>query len=165
VSLPADERRPCRRTRCRWLRDQQGSAIVELVWLAVLLLLPLVYVIVTIASVQRSTYGATEAVRGAARAYVLSPDVSTARERALAAARLAMRDQGVEISPSNLTLTCQPTPQSCLQPGSTVEARLSLSVRLPLAPSVFGRVAGSIAVNASHTDVVGTYRDAPDEAR
>lgn len=141
-------------------RGQQGSALVELTWLGLLLLIPLVYVVITLITVQRSAYGATEAARAAGRAYVLAPDLATARSRAYAAAELALQDQGVSLNPSDLTLVCHPSPQSCLQPGSTVEVRLDLDVALPLAPALGRRSAASVSVHASHVEPYGVYREA-----
>ena len=69
------------------MRGEAGSALVEFTWLGLLLLIPLVYVIISVVTVQRSAYGATEAARAAGRAYILAPDVETARERAFDAAR------------------------------------------------------------------------------
>ena len=78
-------------------RAESGSALVEFTWLALLLMIPLVYVVITLVTVQRSAYGATEAARAAGRAYILAPDVETARERARRrGCSLAMRDQGVD---------------------------------------------------------------------
>ncbi len=141
-------------------RDEKGSALVEITWLGLLLIIPLVYAVMTLITLQRSGFGATEAVRSAGRAYVLAPDIDSAAERALAAARLAMTDQGVELDPYDLTLLCQPTPASCLQPGSTVEVTLDLDVSLPLVPTLFGAVPASIAVTASHVEPYGVYREA-----
>jgi hypothetical protein len=139
--------------------DESGSAIVEATWLGLLLLIPLVYVMVAMFTVQRSAYGAAEAVRSAARAYVLSPDVATARARAVAAAQLSMRDQGVALSPADVEIRCQPTPDSCLAPGSSVEVRIALDVALPLAPPLFGGAAASVSVEASHAERYSSFRE------
>lgn len=140
-------------------RGEWGTAIIEVTWVGLLLMIPLVYVIVTLVTVQRSAYGATEAARAAGRAFILAPDPVTARERAYEAARLAMLDQGAPFEPANLVLECGPTPDACLQPGSSVRVRVDLDVRLPLVPSVFGRPAGSIAVAATHIEPYGIYRE------
>jgi hypothetical protein len=139
--------------------DEFGSALVELTWLGLLLLIPLVYVVITIITVQRSAYGATEAARSAGRAFVLAPDVRTAEARAYAAARLAMHDQGVVLHPADLIILCHPTRGSCLRPGSTVEVRIALDVNLPLVPVLSGHFAASIAVNCSHIEPYGVYRE------
>jgi hypothetical protein len=137
---------------------EDGSALVELTWLGLLLLIPLVYVVITIVTVQRSAYGATEAARAAGRAFILAPDVASAEQRAYAAASLAMADQGVRLGQGDLALDCYPTPQSCLQPGSTVRVEIHLQVRLPLIPSALGHAPASIAVDATHTEPYGTFR-------
>jgi hypothetical protein len=141
-------------------RDERGSALVELTWLGLLLIIPLVYVVITLVAVQRSAYGATEAARAAGRAFVLASDVGTAQTRAYEAARIALQDQGVVLGPADLTLLCHPSPQSCLQPGSTVEVRLDLQVPLPLAPSLGSRPAACVSVHSSHIEPYGVYREA-----
>jgi hypothetical protein len=141
-------------------RGESGSALVELTWLGLVLMIPLVYVIISIVTVQRSAYGATEAARAAGRAYILAPDVDTARLRAFEAAQVAMQDQGVALAPSDVMVVCRPTPASCLQPGSSVEVRIDLEVALPLVPSIFGSPAASISVDASHREPFGDYREA-----
>ncbi len=149
------------RRNSRWCPGSKaGSALVELTWLALLLLIPLVYVVITIVTVQRSAYGATEAARAAGRAFILAPDVQIARQRAYDAARLAMVDQGVGLRPADVLFACHPSPDVCLQPGSTVEVTIDLEVQLPLMPSALGQSAGSISVNASHTEPYGTFREA-----
>jgi hypothetical protein len=141
-------------------RSQRGSAIVELTWLGLLLLAPMVYVMVAVFTVQRSAYGASEAVRAAARAFVLAPDVATARTRALEAAQLSMRDQGVRLDRGDMAIRCSPTPQSCLVPGSSVDVVIAIDVPLPLAPALFGRTAATISVKASHSERYSTFREA-----
>ncbi|MGH3472259.1 MAG: hypothetical protein ACRDPG_09480 [Nocardioidaceae bacterium] len=154
--------RPTRRRAriARAARTQSGSALVELTWLGVLLVIPLVYLVITLVTVQAAAYGATEAARAAGRAYVLAPDLQSARHRAYAAGWIAMHDQGVDLQPADLVARCLPTPRSCLQPGSSVEVRIALHVALPLMPPVFGRSAASIAVDAVHIERYGVYREA-----
>jgi hypothetical protein len=139
---------------------EAGSALVELTWLGLLMLIPLVYVVITIVTVQRSAYGASEAARAAGRAFVLAPDLATASHRAYDAAKVAMADQGVALRGDELAVHCSPTPQSCLQPGSTVRVEIHLDVRLPFVQPVFGHSAASVAISATHAEPYGTYREA-----
>ena len=139
---------------------EEGTALIEFSWLAILLLVPLVYVIVAVFDVQRTAYGVTAATRAAGRAYVLSPDLATAQARAYEAAAVALRDQGLDLSPGDLVITCRPTPDSCLQPGSSVLVELDLQVALPLMPSALGDQTPSVKVEASHLAPYGTYRQA-----
>jgi hypothetical protein len=141
-------------------RSEEGTALIELSWLAIVLLVPLVYVIVAVFDVQRAAYGVTAATRAAGRAYVLSPDLDTAQARAFQAAAVALRDQGLHLSPGELVITCRPTPESCLRPGSSVLVGLDLDVDLPLMPSALGDNAPSIRVESTHLAPYGTYRQA-----
>ena len=146
--------------RSRRVSGEHGSALVEVVWLSLILLIPLVYILLTLVTVQRSAYGVTEAARAAGRAYVLSPDSATGRTRAYAAARLAMHDQGITLPVSDLTIICHPTRASCLQPGSTVEIRIRYRARLPIVPRFMGHNPATIAVSARHVEPYGSYREA-----
>lgn len=69
-----------------------GTAVVEFVYLTVLLMVPVVYILLAVFDVQRAAFGVTEAARQAGRTYVTS---GCDRGRADAAARLALRDQGI----------------------------------------------------------------------
>ena len=140
-------------------RGDDGSAIVEFVWLAILLLVPLVYVVVTVFETQRTAYAVSAAARSAGRAFVTAPDQASGYARARAAARLAFADQGTD-APVAVRISCRPSPGSCLSPGSVIFVRVASSVALPLTPAVFGGEAPRISVDASHQEPYGTFREA-----
>ena len=71
-----------------------GTAVVEFVLLAVVMLVPLMYLALAVSAVQRSLYGVTQAAREAGRAYATGT-AATAAARAEYAARLALQDQGL----------------------------------------------------------------------
>jgi Flp pilus assembly protein TadG len=73
----------------------RGSAVIEFVFVAILVLVPLVYVIVAIATVQRSTLAVTQAARQAGRAFATADSTDAAVGRAQVAVRLALADQGL----------------------------------------------------------------------
>ncbi len=143
----------------RRTRDEQGSALVEVVWLSLLLLVPLVYLLVSVFEVQRASFGVSGAARAAARAYSLAPDESSARARAVAAAAVALKDQGVDPSEVAIEVHCTPTPGNCLSPGSLIEVDVHHQVKLPLVPSALGGGAPTFRVEASHTVAYGTFRE------
>lgn len=141
-------------------RDERGNAVVEFSWLAILLLVPLVYVLLGVFDVQRTAYGATAATRAAGRAFIIVPAGVTedeARARAFEAARVAMKDQGVELEREQVKITCEP---ACLEPGSTVTVELDAEVPLPLIPDALGGERPAIDISASHTEPYGDYREA-----
>lgn len=141
-------------------RSQQGTAIVELVWLAVLLLVPMLYVVLAVFETQRTAYAASVAARSASRAFVTAPDQSSGYARARMAARLAFADQGVEHPHLSLVISCRPTPGACLTPGSVVSAQVHSAAELPLVPHALGDNTPSISVEAVHRSPYGRFREA-----
>ena len=141
-------------------RDDRGSALVEFVWLGLLLLVPLVYLLLTVFDTQRAAYGATAASRAAGRAFVMAPDQSVAYDRAWAAAELALADQGLDAAQADLGVTCAPDPQRCLSPGSVITVEVVVRQPLPLVPDALGGNAPSVTVRSSHVEPYGTFREA-----
>ncbi len=143
----------------RRARDESGTAIVEFVWLAILLIVPLLYIVLAAFDTQRAAYAASAAARSAGRAYVTAPDQATGRARAMAAVRLAYRDQRLD-EPPDVRITCRPDPARCLSPGSVVRAEVHSSVALPLMPAALGSNTPAIRVDADHEAPYGTFREA-----
>lgn len=141
-------------------RDERGTAIVEFVWLAILLMVPLVYIVLAVFETQRASYAASAAARSATRAFVTAPDQATGRQRARVAAAIAFRDQGIEVGDFALSISCRPDPDRCLSPGSVVAAEVRSVADLPLMPSVLGDSTPRIAVAATHRSPYGTFRAA-----
>jgi hypothetical protein len=139
-------------------RDESGTALVEVTWLAILLLVPLVYTVLAVYDVQRHAFASTAAARAAGRAFVLAPDVSQATAAARTAAAVALADQHVDAGGVDLRLTCHPA-GDCLAPGSVVRVDVRTQVRLPLVPTALGDGAPSIRVEARHSVPYGTFRE------
>jgi Flp pilus assembly protein TadG len=129
---------------------QRGSALVEFQVLAVLLLVPLVYVVLAALDVQRTVFGATQAAREAGRVMAVSGDESAARY----AADLALRDQGVEPNRVDVRLTCSP---GCTAPGGRITVDVATRVSLPYLPDVLAAVV-AVPVSATHVAPVDRYR-------
>ena len=138
---------------------ERGSGIVEFTWLCLLLLVPLVYLLLAVMNVQQASYGASAASRAAGRAFVLSPDSTTAQARAESAARVALDDQEVEWSTASLSVSCAPRPDDCLSPGSTVTVDVTVQQAVPLTGPLFD-AAPSVRVSSSHAEPYGTFREA-----
>jgi Flp pilus assembly protein TadG len=140
-------------------RSQRGSALVEVTWLSILLLMPLLYVMLAVFDVQRASFAATSAARQAARAYVLSPSDASAPARAGAAAELGLADHDLDKERATVTTTCAPSIHHCLTPGSVVTVEVTYQVDLPLMPSALGGNTPSIRVQAAHRVPYGTFRE------
>ena len=139
-------------------RDDDGSALVEFTWLAVILLVPLVWIVLSVFEVQQGAFATTAAARAAGRAYALAPDDATGLERAEAAVRQVIADQGPDGQQARVSVRCEtPTPGSCHVGTAVIVVEVASSVSLPLAPEVLGRQAASFAVTATHRVPIGQY--------
>ena len=136
--------------------DERGSALIEVTWLAILLLVPLVYVLISVFDVQRGAFGVSAASRAAGRTYALADTDAEGRSHARSAARVALADQGFE-GGFDLDITCTPLPRSCLSPGSVITVVVRTRVDLPLAPAALGGGAPSFRVDSTHRVPYGTY--------
>lgn len=137
------------------LRDEGVTAVVEFVWLAILLLIPLIYLVLCLARIQAGSYAVTQAAREAGRAFVTAEDDGRAAARAQAAAEIAFVDQGFG-GIGHLDVSCSATP--CLSPGEAVTTRAAVSVPLPLLPEVLeGVVPLEIPVSATQVAPVPRY--------
>ncbi|MGL4743265.1 MAG: TadE/TadG family type IV pilus assembly protein [Dermatophilaceae bacterium] len=143
-------------TAARLTRAESGSAVVEFVVLAVLLLVPLVYLVLTLARVQAGSYAVSQAAREAGRAYVTAERASGAMPRAQAAARLAFADHDVD--DGTLRVGCDGIP--CLRAGGRVTTTATVRVPLPFIPTfVRDAVPLSVPIEASHLSTVDRFRN------
>ena len=137
----------------------EGNAIVEFVYLAVLLMVPLVYVLLTVFRVQGAAYAASSAAREAGRVFSTSDVVDDAHPRAFVAAQIVMGDSNLSLSEEHLRIVCSSDP--CLSPGSRVNVVIVYDVSLPLLPRLFdGRALATVQVTSRHLEVVDRYREA-----
>jgi Flp pilus assembly protein TadG len=125
----------------RLLREERGSALVEFVFIALVVFVPLVYLVAGFSAVQRGVFASTAAAREAGRALGTAPDVSSGQARAGRAVQLAVADQHVDATDVRLAYappgsgcgaagTYQPT----LTPGETFSVCVMVTVRIPLIP-------------------------------
>lgn len=150
------------RARCRTAREsaEDGTAIVEFLGVALVLLVPVVYLVLVLGRLQSAAFAVDGAARESARAIATAPDAGTAAARAATAVTLALEDQGLSADPEDaLTVACSP---QCLTPGSTIDVRVAVDVPLPGVPSWLQEaVSLSVPVTSSATAVVDTYVGRP----
>lgn len=157
----------------RWVRsrpairrlDQRGSGLVEIVWMSIILLLPLLWIVLSVFEVQRGSFGVSGAARAAARAYALAPDDVAGEERAAAVARQALADQGLHDVPVRVSVTCSPYPKNCHSGTSVITVRIESAVTLPLLPDVLGSGAPTFRLSADHTVPIGQYQEIEEQSR
>jgi Flp pilus assembly protein TadG len=142
--------------------DDAGNAVLEFVVLATFLMVPLIYIIIAVAQVQGSAYGATEATREAGRAYIGADTSVDGFRQACTAATVALRnavDAPFDCA-SQLHVTCV-SDSGCsvgLVAGEIIRVEIDLAVGLPFLPkAVFGHSL-SVHVHAMHDEIVDPYR-------
>jgi Flp pilus assembly protein TadG len=129
------------RLRSRLGGDQSGSALVEFVFIAVVVFVPLIYIVAGFSAVQRGVFASTAAAREAGRAMGTAPDPVTGQARAERAAQLAVEDQSVDAT--DVRLAYSPAGAGCdaagsyspsLTPGEEFSVCVTVTVRIPLLP-------------------------------
>jgi hypothetical protein len=147
-----------RLSRCR---GDQGNALVEFVYLSILLMIPLFYALLAVFQVQGAAFAVTEASRQAGRAFVRAETPEDGTARAAKAVQLALKDQGVEDSSVVPVFSCDPSPCD-LSSGQRVETKVHYTVSLPFVGSIFGKGRAGIPVTGTHVEYVDRFKqDAP----
>ena len=143
-------------------RADGGSAIVEFVFVAVVIMVPLMYLIAAVATVQRAQLAVSQAARDAGRAFATSDTAGQAGPRVEAAVRLALADQGL---PNDATVRFVASGSGCsgraitpvLRAGADFAVCVSRRTDLPGVPTVLsGR---GIRTTAEYVVHVDDFRD------
>ena len=138
----------------RW-RDDEGNAVLEVALLAPVLLVPLVWLAVSVAVVTTAHSAVISAARQAARAYVLAPDARSAGSQARQVAVAVLATNGRQFRQHSVRITCN---TACLTPNSRVDIRVSAVVTLGFIPIPF-RSSPSVTIVATQSALVDPYRN------
>ena len=137
------------------VRRDDGNAIVEFSFLAVVVIVPLVYVLLSVFAIQRAAYAVTNAAREGGRVFTTAPNEADGTARAEAAVAIAMGDAG--LSGVRPQINCSEDP--CFTPGGTVTVTVRQYIALPFVPTrVFGHPVAGVTVSAAHTEAVEGFR-------
>lgn len=138
------------------LAGERGSASLEFLTVGMILLIPLVYLVLTVASIQAAALGVEGAARQAARVAVLSADGADASvERTVA---VVLADYGVDAGATSVDVTCS---TRCDDPGSRVTVHVRVSVPLPLVPQALASSSiGTVQLESSATHTVSRFAGA-----
>ncbi len=143
----------------------EGSAIIEFIGLSIVLLIPFVYLFLSVFSVQRSAFGVTQAAREAGRAFATAGSESEGIDRARLAASLALQDQGVSDAPQ---VRFAPSGANCgasnpgdgaetLEPGTSFVVCVRTVAALPGTGALFAGLT-DVTVNGQFTVVIDQFR-------
>jgi len=158
--------RPARDPRARDSREDtdEGRALIEVIFLAVLILIPTVYILISILRIQSATFAVSQGARDAGRVMDTAPTTAVGVARAQEIARLALQDQKVTADGMDLRFVpvgadCVTSPEIApsLQPGRVYDICVVAVVSLPGVPSV---ITGSRnTVTGVFTLHVGDFRE------
>lgn len=138
---------------------ESGRASLEFLTAAIFVLIPMVYLSLTLTALQNASLAAETAARNAVRVFARETSLETASHRAEVAVAVALSNHGID-QPLSLERRC--SAPGCLAPGSVVEVRVGVGV--PVVGSSFlpGAPQGvTIPVYASSQALVSRYGGAP----
>lgn len=140
----------------------RGSAAVEFLTVGVLLLVPIVYLVLTLAALQGAAFAAEGAARQAARLIATADSDAAGRAAASDAVRAGLADWHVPGGAAAVAVACTPRPDDCLTPRGTVLVTVRVATPLPLMPPALAVDAtGSVPVEAHALQPVSMFRRAP----
>lgn len=153
--VDADEPRP---------DSDAGRAMIEVVFLAVLILIPTVYILASVMRIQAATFAVAQGARDAGRVIDSAPSLSEGVARAEEIARLALTDQRVPAEGMDLRFVpaggdCVSSPEirPSLEPGDVYDVCVVAIVAFPGVPTVI--TGGQNTVTGVFTLHVGDFRE------
>jgi hypothetical protein len=140
------------------LTGERGSASLEFLTVGMILLVPLVYLVLAVASVQAAALGVEGAARQAARVAVLRADGAGPADGVDRAVRVVLADYGVDAGATSVDVACS---AACDEPGSRITVSVRAAVALPLVPQVLASSSiGTVRLESSATHTVSRFAGA-----
>jgi len=125
-----------RRGLIRRCRDDGGSASLEFITVGMLLLVPIVYLVLSLSALERASFGVEGAARQATRVFVQSGSEGEAEAAAQTAIAVTLADYGLDAQHAQVRVSCRPDPSDCLTRRGFVTVSITTTVPLPLVPPV-----------------------------
>jgi Flp pilus assembly protein TadG len=138
--------------------SDRGSASIEFIVVGVAIILPLIYIAITVLTLNAAQFASHQAASEGARAFVTSTSNSSGNQRASIAANQAFADYGLSESELEIAITCDHI--SCLTPGGSVSIEVSTQVPLPFVPHWGSTGPITMPITAKATLLVDQYREA-----
>lgn len=142
----------------------EGRALIEVIFLAVLILIPTIYILISFLRIQAATFAVSQGARDAGRVMDFSPTTALGVARAEETARLALEDQNISADGMDLRFVpvggdCVTSPEitPSLQAGTVYDVCVVAVVTLPGVPSVM--TGSRNTVSGVFTLHVGDFRE------
>lgn len=140
------------------LSGDSGNASLEFITAGMILLVPLVYLVLTLSALQAGAFAVEGAARQAARVYVQAETESEAIASSARAIEFSLGDYGLDVANATVVVDCRPVPGSCLTRSGTVAVTVRLLVALPLVPSALNlSKTASVPLQATATQQVSRF--------
>jgi hypothetical protein len=141
-----------------WSESDRGSASIEFIVVGVAIILPIIYIAITVLTLNAAQFASNQAAREGVRAFVTSTGNSSANQRASIAANQAFTDYGIAGSEPQIAITCDHI--SCLTPGGSVSIEVTTRVPLPFVPRWGSSDLVTMPITSQATLLVDQYRQA-----
>ena len=128
---------------------EAGRASVEFLTSAIVLLIPVMFLAMSLSSIQNAAVATEAAARHGARVFVQEPNLQIAATRAEQAVMVALANHGFD-APSTLERSCSSS--NCVAPGTIVVIRVGVEAPLfssPFLPGFLGQATIPVISQAS----------------
>lgn len=136
-------------------RNDEGSATVEFIGLSIILLIPAIYLLVTISQLQAAGYAAVAASDQAAKTIAFTADHTQAQSAAINTVHLTAENYRLDPATTDTTIKCSNTP--CDTPGTQITVNVSIHVPLPLIPTFLGNQTRIATMEADGYHIIGEF--------
>lgn len=133
--------------------DERGQAVLEVLTIGIVLLIPLIWLLITLSKVHVAALAMTSAAREAALDASLAEDVVTARSGIDRAISDALTSYGLDPKAVEVRASL-----GGLQRGAPIDVHVSYRVPLLTVPFI-GSPGPSLSVSGSHTTAVPRFGD------
>jgi hypothetical protein len=137
---------------------EEGSAAIEFITVGMLLLVPIVYLVIALSSIQSASFGVEGAARQAARVFVQAETVGAGEGAAARAVAVTLADYGLDAGDAEVVISCRPDPSDCLTRRGFVTVTISIVAPLPLFPAVLGTdIPAGVPIDSVATEQVSRF--------
>ncbi len=120
------------------VHPEEGTAALEFIAVGLLLLVPIVYLVITLGTIKGQSVGVVAGARHIGRAVATAPDAATASSRADRVLAAVTDEYGLDPATVDVTVGCTNVGAACPEAGATLVVTVAAEVALPLVPPVLG---------------------------
>lgn len=136
-------------------QHDDGSATVEFIGLTLILLIPAIYLLLTISQLQAAGYAAVAAADQAAKTIGVGQNNQAAQYRAQETVHLTVESYRLDPDATEISIQC--SNDDCTTPGTRVSVHVTIDVRLPLVPTFLGSPTNIASMTSTGYHVIGEF--------